>query len=96
MGHVARLLEAAEISTVVIAARIFQPVLEPMALPRLLLTPHVMGRPIGPPGDLKRQRETLEAALELLKQAERERTIHYLPGHYRPGRFHAFTGDVKA
>ena len=87
MGHVARLLEAADISTVIIAARIFQPALEPMALPRVLLTPHVMGRPIGPPGDVKRQRETLAAALALFEQAERGGTIQHLPGNYCPGCF---------
>ena len=83
MGHAARLLEAAEISTVIIAARIFQPALEPMALPRLLVTPHAMGRPIGPPGNRKRQRETLEAALVLLERAEHGGTMKHLPGHYR-------------
>jgi len=75
VGHIARLLEAAGISTVVIATRVFRPRLEIMTLPRLLLTPHLMGRPLGSPGDAARQREVIIAALELLESAEQGGTI---------------------
>lgn len=75
MGHIARLLEEAGISTVVIATRVFRPRLEVMTLPRLVLTPHLMGRPLGPPGKVARQRETIIAALKLLESAEQGGTI---------------------
>ena len=75
MGHIARLLEKAGISTVIIATRIFRPRLEVMMLPRLVLTPHLMGRPLGPPGNVVRQREAIIAALELLESAEQSGTI---------------------
>lgn len=69
MGHVARLLEAEGIATVVVAARAFRPRMEGMKLPRLLLTPHLMGRPLGPAGDAGAQREVLRAAFKLLETA---------------------------
>ena len=86
VGHVARLLEEAEIPTVIIAARAFRPRMEVMQLPRLLLTPHLMGRPLGAPGDINRQRETILAALDLLQNAKRGGTIVELPGEYQPVR----------
>ncbi len=86
VGHVARLLEQAGIPTVIIAARPFRPRLEGMQLPRLLLTPHLLGRPVGAPGDKAGQRKTVLAALELLEKAEGGGTIVELPGRYRPMR----------
>ena len=80
VGHIARLLEEGGIPTVVIAVRAFKARLEMMTLPRLLLTPHPMGRPLGPPGDRKRQMETLRAALSLLERAEKGGTTLDLPG----------------
>ncbi len=44
-------------------------------MPRVLVTPHLMGRTMGPVGDDERQRMVLEAALELLETAE-EPAIH--------------------
>ena len=70
VGHVARLLEAAGIATVIVAAAAFRPRMECMALPRLLLTPHLMGRPLGLVGDAAGQRRVLEAAFELLERAK--------------------------
>jgi len=75
VGHLARLLEAAGIPTVIIASRAFRPRLEAMTLPRLLLTPHLMGRPLGPAGDTARQRAVIIAAFELLEKAEQSGTI---------------------
>ncbi|MCJ7701007.1 MAG: hypothetical protein MUO62_05450 [Anaerolineales bacterium] len=69
VGHVARLLEAEGIATVVVAARAFRPRMEVMKLPRLLLTPHLMGRPLGPAGDAAAQRAVLRAAFKLLETA---------------------------
>ena len=78
------MLEQAGIPTVIVAARAFRPRMEVMHLPRLLLTPHLMGRPVGAPGDKVGQRQTILAALELLEGAERGGTIVELPGRYRP------------
>ena len=83
VGHVARLLEEAGIATVIIAADPFRPRLEVLALPRLLLTPHPMGRVLGAPGDVARQTEVLRTALRLLDEAEQGQTIVTMPGHYR-------------
>lgn len=58
--------------------------MEVMALPRVLLTPHPMGRPLGAPGDRERQREVIMAALDLLGEAESGGTIVELPGRYQP------------
>jgi len=69
VGHAARLLEAAGIATVIVAVRAFRPRMEPMNLPRLLLTPHLMGRPLGLTGDTETQRTVLRAAFDLLENA---------------------------
>jgi hypothetical protein len=73
------LLESAGISTVVIAAKAFRPRMEPMSLPRLLLTPHLMGRPLGLAGDTQTQRAVLRAAFDILKTAVVGRTIYEFP-----------------
>ena len=39
-------------------------------VPRVLVTPHSMGRTIGPAGDGRRQRQVVEAALDLLVEAQ--------------------------
>lgn len=79
------MLEASGIATVIIAATAFGERLKAMTPPRVLLTPHVMGRPIGPPGNVQRQRETLTTAFQLLQQAEQVGTIKLLSGSYEPG-----------
>ncbi|MEX2356182.1 MAG: hypothetical protein WD535_04015 [Thermaerobacterales bacterium] len=84
VGHIARLLEGAGIPTVIVAAAAFAERLKAMTLPRVLLTPHLMGRPMGPPGHAARQHETLAAAFELLEQAEHPGTVVRMPGSYRP------------
>jgi len=38
-------------------------------VPRVLVTPHLVGRTIGPVGDVRRQRDVVEAALRLLVEA---------------------------
>jgi len=38
-------------------------------VPRVLVTPHLVGRTIGPVGDVRRQREVVEAALRLFAEA---------------------------
>jgi hypothetical protein len=75
VGHVARALEEAGITTVSIYIRAFKHLDEAMAIPRTLVTPHLMGRTIGPPGAAERHREVLEAALGLMESATRAGTI---------------------
>ena len=84
-GHIARVFEAAGLPTVVVASGVFGAQLAPMRLPRLLLTRHIMGRPLGPPGDAERQREVLRAALDLLQNAPGNGALVEMPGQYRPG-----------
>jgi hypothetical protein len=76
------LIEDAGISTIIIAVQAFRRRMEMMTLPRVLLTPHPMGRPLGPPKNEARQNETLLAALDLLETAEEVGTIRNLPGAY--------------
>jgi hypothetical protein len=46
-----------------------------LRVPRVVVTPHLMGRAIGPVGDAARQRGVVEAALQLLKDAATPNTI---------------------
>ncbi len=75
VGHLARIFEEADISTVIIAVRGFRDQLASMMLPRVVITPHLMGRPLGAPGDIYMQRSYIMTALELLDKAERAGTI---------------------
>ncbi|MBI4640275.1 MAG: hypothetical protein HY731_06245 [Candidatus Tectomicrobia bacterium] len=54
-----------------------------MKLPRTVVTRHMMGRPLGAPGDVKRQRSVILAALELLENARKSGTIVELQQPYR-------------
>ena len=54
-----------------------------MTLPRTVTTPHLLGRPLGPPGEIKRQKETILAAFDFLEKADRGGMIFDLPGSYR-------------
>ena len=47
----------------------FRPVAEAMTVPRALITPHLMGRTCGAPGEYGRQRQVVAQALELLATA---------------------------
>ena len=85
MGHVARVLEERGMATVVIGAVPFQDRMVAMHLPRLVITPHLMGRPLGPSGDWARQREVIRIALDLLDHAEEGGTVVKVSGNYRPG-----------
>ena len=68
-------MEAAGIATVIIAVRAFKDHLAKMALPRVVTTPFPMGRPLGAPGDHKKQRESILSALDLLESAGQAGTI---------------------
>jgi len=67
VGHVQRAIEEAGIPTVSVYIRSFGHIPELMGLSRSLITRHPMGRPLGAPGDGKRQRSVVEAALALLE-----------------------------
>lgn len=78
------MLEEAGVPTVIIACAAFRPRLEAMALPRLVLTPFPMGRPVGAPGDVAGQRKTLLTALDLLASAREGRMVAQLDHPYHP------------
>jgi hypothetical protein len=75
VGHIARAFESAGIPTVIVAIQAFQARLTAMTVPRLLVTPHLMGRPIGQPGDTDRQQAVIRSALTLLETAEQAGTV---------------------
>lgn len=49
-----------------------------LRVPRVLVTPHLMGRTIGPVGDRAQQREVVEAALQLLEEASVPQSVRDL------------------
>ena len=75
VGHVARLLEEAGIPTVIAASKVFAKQLKAMHLPRVLLTPYLLGRPLGRPNDRKAQTAVIQKALSLLESAKASGTI---------------------
>lgn len=75
VGHLARLIEEAGIVSVIIAVRAFRSRFEEMQVARALITPYIMGRPLGFPGDIEGQRAILFAALDLLENAKSGGTI---------------------
>ena len=84
VGHLARLIEVEGIPTTIIAIRAFQRQLAALALPRVLITQHLLGRPIGPPHDRMTQRQVVTAALDLLQRAETGGVIEERSGAYTP------------
>ena len=78
MGHLARLLEGGGIATVVIGIRAFLPLLRAMSLPRVVVTPNLLGQTLGPPSDRMAQRSVLLAAIEMLKSTRMAGTIQQL------------------
>ena len=77
------MFESAGLPTVVPLVRPFRPRAEQMALPRVLVTRHIMGRPLGAPHDAERQREVIVAALKLLESAPAGGAIEEFPHPYR-------------
>lgn len=78
VGLVARALEAAGIPTVSVFIRAFEHVAGRLRVPRALITPHLMGRTVGPVGDRSRQRTVVEAALRLLAEADAPQTVRHV------------------
>jgi hypothetical protein len=80
VGLVARALETEGIPTVSVFVRAFRHKAVELQVPRVLVTPHLMGRTVGPVGDVGRQRDVTSAALRLLRDAEGPATlVDYLP-----------------
>ena len=69
MGHIARAFESAGIPTVAFGVQAFKSRMVPMRLPRLVLTPELMGKTLGMPNDVLTQRRYLEMGLNLLEVA---------------------------
>jgi hypothetical protein len=85
VGHVARAVEAAGITTVAIYVAVFRHVAEEMKLPRTLITPHPFGRPIGPVGAADRHLDVVDAALGLVEEATAGGTVTTMPGRFAAG-----------
>ncbi|MBI4310723.1 MAG: hypothetical protein HY681_02985 [Chloroflexi bacterium] len=69
------MIEGTGIPTVCIYIRAFRHQAGWLKPPRTLLTPHLLGRTVGPPGDAARQREVVRAALRLLETATEPGTV---------------------
>ncbi len=78
VGLVARALERAGIPTVSIFVEAFRHVAGRLRVPRVLVTPHLMGRTVGPVGDRATQTRVVEAALDLLVTADGPETLRDL------------------
>lgn len=75
VGHIARELESSGIATVVVAVKSFETRIRMMSLPRVLLTAHLLGRPMGSPFDRAGQDDILRKALSLLESATANATV---------------------
>lgn len=85
VGHVARAVEQAGISTVGVYVSAFRFVVEDMKLPRTVITHHPFGRPMGPAGRPERHRAVVMAALDLVETASAGATIAEMPGQFVAG-----------
>jgi hypothetical protein len=78
VGHLARSIEAVGIPTVSVYVEAFLPTAQLLKPPRVLLTPHIMGRPLGLPYDRETQRATILAALRMLETAANAPTLEVI------------------
>jgi hypothetical protein len=78
VGHIARAFESSGIATVVIAVKSFETRMRMMALPRVLLTRELVGRPLGNPFNRNKQKLIVKQALALLETAEKNGTVQEL------------------
>ena len=90
VGHVARALEEAKIATIIIAVKSFETRMRMMSLPRVLLTPQLLGRPMGSPFDEKLQVNILRTALQLLEKANQNGIVQ---DYYNTDTIKAFTNE---
>ena len=83
VGHVARAIESIGIPTVCVYIEAFRPDAELLKPARTLITPHLMGRPLGLPHQLERQQSVILSALNLLETADHAPTIEtFVVGAY--------------
>lgn len=75
MGHIARTFEQSGISTVAFGIMAFKSRMLPMAIPRLVITPELLGKTLGKPNDKKSQRKYLEAGFDLLENSSEGNSI---------------------
>jgi hypothetical protein len=75
VGHVARAIEAVGIPAVCVYIEAFRPDAELLKPARTLVTPHLMGRPLGLPHQREQQRAVILAALRLLETADHAPTL---------------------
>jgi hypothetical protein len=75
VGHLARVFEAAGIPTVAFGVQAFKSRMLPMSIPRLVVTPHLMGKTLGRPGDKATQLNYIRAGLNMLKNASEGKTL---------------------
>jgi len=75
VGHVARAIEAIGIPTVCVYIEAFRPDAELLKPARTLVTPHLMGRPLGLPHHREQQLAVIRAALRLLETADHAPTM---------------------
>jgi hypothetical protein len=75
VGHVARAIEVVGIPTVCVYIEAFRPDAELLKPARTLVTPHLMGRPLGLPYQREQQRAVILAALRLLETADHAPTL---------------------
>ncbi|MGI9529467.1 MAG: hypothetical protein ACR2NG_07120 [Acidimicrobiia bacterium] len=87
VGHVARAIEEAGTPTVVVMVKAYEHIARRMTLPRTLITPNPMGRPLGAVGDVERQAAILDAAFDVIDRADEPGTIVELATPFRPGTF---------
>ncbi len=74
MGHIARTFEAAGIPTITFGIRAFKSRMVPMSIPRLVLTPELLGKTLGRPHDVSTQLKYLKSGLDLLENASEGNT----------------------
>jgi hypothetical protein len=75
VGHIARVFEEAGIPTVAFGVQAFKSRMLPMSIPRLVLTPEMMGKTLGRPNDNAAQLNYLRAGLDLLEKAREGKTL---------------------
>ena len=80
VGHLARVIEAAGVPTVVVYPIAFRSFVQVLRPPRTLLNHSLMGRPIGRARDDGGQRAVVLAALKMLEEASDPGTIREFAG----------------
>ena len=75
VGHVARAIESVGIPTVCVYIEAFRPDAELLKPARTLVTPHLLGRPLGLPHQREQQRAVILTALRLLETADYAPTL---------------------